>query len=504
MMKTNKYIIVLISTALFSLTGCTDWLEQEPMSQVTTAVYFKNAEQFQNAANKLADECYGFGRNFTSNESFSIFFDYGTDLIGRSSDEISGLNGAPTSESYYEKSYKALRNINNLLDQSKNYTGTENIDQPVGQALFYRAFWHFFLLKRYGGITLATYAPETNSDMILAPRNSRYEVVQQILDDLDEAISRLKNTTKSSTGNNGQVTIEAANALKARVCLFEGTWEKYNGRGNADETNGDGIQSGAGTVIPDNYPSIESLLTMAKECSGKFVEGGEYGNEYAVWMPDEELSGYENQAAYYYFILEDAASNPYGLDKSSNDEAIFRLIFDYDKNKKSGQNLSHTAPVSGTRKLMDMFLCKDGLPVHKSKLFNGYKGLNTEFENRDSRMTALFKRVDYCYWGYAGSGKGNPSDYTTTPDLGNGGIGYIPKLSAYSANDIAYEGRKFVVSNYYILSYIIDVIYCYTERYCIFSINQLIDIYSVGKLLSFCPLVCIFALYDMVKGIYLL
>ena len=55
-MKTNKYIIVLISTALFSLTGCTDWLEQEPMSQVTTAVYFKNAEQFQNAANKLADE----------------------------------------------------------------------------------------------------------------------------------------------------------------------------------------------------------------------------------------------------------------------------------------------------------------------------------------------------------------------------------------------------------------------------------------------------------------
>lgn len=77
---------------------------------------------------------------------------------------------------------------------------------------------------------------------------------------------------------------------------------KYNGRGNADETNGDGIQSGAGTVIPDNYPSIESLLTMAKECSGKFVEGGEYGNEYAVWMPDEELSGYENQAAYYYFI----------------------------------------------------------------------------------------------------------------------------------------------------------------------------------------------------------
>lgn len=160
-MKTNKYMIALASAALLSLTGCTDWLDQEPMSQVTTAVYFKNAEQFQNAANKLADECYGFGRNFNSNESFNVFFDFGTDLLGKNSDEISGLNGAPTSEKYYENSYKALRNINNLLDQSKIYTGTENIDQPVGQALFYRAFWHFFLLKRYGGITLATYAPET-------------------------------------------------------------------------------------------------------------------------------------------------------------------------------------------------------------------------------------------------------------------------------------------------------------------------------------------------------
>ena len=158
-------------------------------------------------------------------------------------------------------------------------------------------------------------------------------VVQQILDDLDEAISRLKNTTKSSTGNNGQVTIEAANALKARVCLFEGTWEKYNGRGNADETNGDGIQSGAGTVIPDNYPSIESLLTMAKECSGKFVEGGEYGNEYAVWMLMKNCLVMKIKLPIIILFLEDAASNPYGLDKSSNDEAIFRLIFDYDKNK---------------------------------------------------------------------------------------------------------------------------------------------------------------------------
>ncbi len=441
-MKTNKYIFAFTSAAFLSLTSCTDWLDQEPMSQVTTAVYFKNAEEFQNAANKLADECYGFGRNFTSNESFSVFFDYGTDLIGKTNNEVSGLTGAPSAEAYYEKPYKALRNINNLLDQSETYTGTENIDKPVGQALFYRAFWYHFLLKRYGGVPLVTSAPETSSEIVFGPRSSRYEVVQQMLDDLDEAIRRLSGTTKSSTGNNGEVTVEAATALKARICLFEGTWEKYNGRGTADETNGDGTQSGAGTVMPENYPSETELLTMARDCAAKFVEGGEYASEYALWNP-LDVAGYENLSPYYYFILEDGASNPYGLDKSSNDEAIFRLVFDYDLNKRSGQNLSHTGPVSGTRKLMDMYLCTDGLPINKSPLFNGYESMNSEFENRDVRMTALFKQIDHYYWGYSGSGLGNPADYSTTPEVGNGGISFVPKLTSYSADDIAYSGRKF-------------------------------------------------------------
>ena len=439
-MKINKYIWAFVSVASLLSTGCTDWLDQEPMSQVTTAVYFRNAEDFQNAANKLADECYGFGRNFNSNESFEVFFDYGTDLIGKTSNEVSGLTGAPTSEAYYEKPYKALRNINNLLDQSKAYTGTENIDKPVGQALFYRAFWYYFLLKRYGGVPLVTSAPETNDAIVFGPRSSRYEVVKQMLDDLDEAIEKLAGTTKSSTVNNGEVTVEAATALKARICLFEGTWEKYNGRGSADVTNGDGETFGAGTSMPENYPSETELLTMARDCSAKFVEGGEYASEYSLWQP-ADVHNYENLSYFYYFILEDGASNPYGLDKSSNDEAIFRVVFDYDLNKKDGQNLTHTAPVSGTRKLMDMYLCTDGLPINVSPLFQGYEDFNAEFENRDLRMKAIFKQTNVHYWGYGG-GNGEPADYTTTPDLG-GGLAYIPRLTTYSANDIAYNGRKF-------------------------------------------------------------
>lgn len=446
---THRNILIILSAASLLLAGCTGWLEQEPMSNVTTAIYYKNAEQFKNAANKIAGDCYGWARTFSSNESLSAFFDMGSDLSAHQNDVLSGINGAPDSEVYYKTPYQKLHTINDLLEQAANYEGSENIDSSVGQAYFYRAFWHFFLLKRYGGVTLSTHSLTTQSEEVFSARNSRYEVVASILEDLDKAIKLLgdSGTTKAGTSNNGEATIEAAVALKARVCLFEGTWEKYNGRGTADVTNGDGEKFGAGVAMPDGYPSANELITMARDCSAKFVTGGEYASEYSIWMPENKtgLSSYDDQENYYFFIIEDSSSNPYGLDKSSNDEAIFRTVFDYNNNFRGGQNLSHTCPGSASRKLMDMFLCTDGLPINISPEFKGYKGVNSEFENRDARMTSLFKQYGHHYWSYGG-GSGYPTDYTTTPELGNGDVKYYPALTTYvasSANN-GYTGRKFV------------------------------------------------------------
>jgi hypothetical protein len=46
--------------------------------------------------------------------------------------------------------------------------------------------------------------------------------------------------------------------------------------------------------------------------------------------------------------------------------------------------------MSPSRALLDMFLCKDGLPAEKSSLFRGYTTTVDEFTNRDYRMTAYF------------------------------------------------------------------------------------------------------------------
>lgn len=435
-MKNRRYFIAA-SLLLLLLTGCTDWLEQEPMSNVTTGAYFKNASEFEAAANRLYDRNYGFAGTFTSNEMYALNFDYGTDLNPAQLAELSGTQGVQTSDTYYTKVYKELRTVNDLLAQAENYSGSENIDNSVGTAYFFRAWWHFFLLKRFGGITLALSAPNTNSDIVWGPRNSRYEVMASILEDLAQA-EKLVKATKESTNNNGSLTREAVAAFKARVCLFEGTWEKYNGRGAEDVTNGDGTSGGAGTTIPTGYPDINTLLTMAKDESAKFVAGGEYANKYSLWMECEEndLPVYQKQSSFYLFCLEGNESNPNGATKESNDEAIFRKCYDYALLSYGNMNLTHTGPCGATRKLMDMYLCSDGLPVHLSPLFRGYDGLNTEFENRDARMKALFKQVGQNYW-KSDKENGFPADWTVEP---YGGC-YVPSLLTYAV--VGYGGRKF-------------------------------------------------------------
>ncbi|MFV0537915.1 MAG: RagB/SusD family nutrient uptake outer membrane protein [Dysgonomonas sp.] len=444
-MKTKQYICLLISSVLLSTTSCSDWLDQEPLSNVTTSVYFTKASEFESAANYLYSQVQGY-----NSESSYELFDYGTDLSFLYDSELSGNDGASSSDKAYEKPYTNLRHVNNLLFQAENYKGTENIDVSVGIAYFFRAWWHFNLLQRFGGITLALEVPSTTSDIVWGPRNSRYEVIGSILSDLELAQKLLSNTTKTSTQNDGSVTIEAVCAFKARVCLFEGTWEKYNGRGESDVTNGNGNSTGGGIAMPQNYPSIEDLLKIAKTESAKFVQGGVYSDMYSIWMECENhpIDVYNKMSYYYLFALEEADSNPYGVTKASNNESVFRKCYDYSLQAYGGQNITHNEPCGASRKLIDMYLCTDGLPVHISPLFQGYNSFEDEFKNRDARMVSIFKQIGNSYWS-ASNEYGNVADYSKAPyedETNKGGI-YSPNLTSYSAGTFnghfGYAGRKF-------------------------------------------------------------
>lgn len=403
-MKAKKIILSLLVGGLF-FTSCEDkFLNLEPLDSQSEVTYFKNLTQFQNAANNLHFNIFAFqtnGGSASANNVYAINFDMGTDIVAAGNDAVSGINSAGTADVYWDQTYQWLRPVNILIAKAEQYPNQDEIAGPVGQAYFFRAWHHFFLLKRFGGVPLANKVPELNDNIVTGPRASRYEVVKLILDDLDVAIAKLAKTTVTTTGNDGHVTLEAAKAFKARVCLFAATWDKYVGT----KTDGDGTGSGAGSNKPAGYPSVNDMLTMAKNLSKDIIDGGKF----QLWDRIRELKDipssvknpemYLHRSYYYLFNLEGANSNPAGLDKSSNKEAIFRTVYDA-VNRKSNTNLTHSWPAGFTRKLADMYLCTDGLPIHLSPLFKGFTDMNAEIQNRDYRAEAVNVKVMDYFWGW--------------------------------------------------------------------------------------------------------
>ncbi len=436
-MKNNKNILkygLLVSLASVAVVSCQSFLDQEPQSQITEAIYFTEPQHFEYASNKFYD-AFDFSK-YTTDESSDLCANFGADEpVGR------GLVTIPSNDSQDGKvwvnCYSRLRNINILLTAAEKYSDKEEIAEYVGSASFFRAYEHFTLLQKYGGVPIADAVFDPSSAVVNGPRSSRYEVVSQILADLDVAIENLLDNSKVSSV--GKVSKQAAQAFKARVCLYEATWDKYVGT----STDGDASYSGAGSAKPADYPSVEAMLTEAKTLSQAVMESGEF----ELWdHSDDPVWGKHHLR--YLFMLEDALSNPFGLTKKDNKEYILQSIYDY-QYRTPNLNLSHSSVAPASRKLMDMYLCTDGLPVQYSKEFQGYEDIIDEYENRDYRLTSLQAIPGVKYWDnnkVAGRENSLVGGFDVDQaDMPNSLV-YVPQFTApyASKRNIGYKGLKWV------------------------------------------------------------
>jgi len=140
------------------------------------------------------------------------------------SDESDGggsyMYGQLTENSVDDWNYDYIRDINTLIDNiDQGSLSDANKKLLKGQALFFRAWRYFELVKRYGGVPLILH-PQAIDDDLLVPRNSTSECMQQIIADLDEAIADLPVIAANAGGNDGHVHKGTAMAVKGRVLLY--------------------------------------------------------------------------------------------------------------------------------------------------------------------------------------------------------------------------------------------------------------------------------------------
>ena len=421
----NKYISLAIGCVMgLGLSGCSDlFLDLDPQDQRTDVIYFQKASDFKDYSASFYSQLLGWRTPYGSYSIYN-YMDSSSDLSSNflaSSDLGRGTIVVPTNDDRWDKCYNYIRTVNILLKKAETYPGEQSeIAQYVSEAYFFRAYNYFMLLKMFGGVPIVKTVLDTDSPELMNPRASRYDVIDLILSDMGESIKNLPLEQNIPSSDKGRVSVMAAKAFKARVLLYEATWRKYNGT-STDFKGSEG---------PEKDQINEFLDEAITLCQDVIYNGG-----YQIWNYNSNTK-IPNQSSYFLFNLEDEGSNPAGLTKASNNEFILYGVYDYVL-RQGGTNLSHTvASMIPSRKLIDMFLCQDGLPIEYSEQFEGYHKTGDEYKNRDFRL------MNYTNQGVI------PEEGSVVLDRGLAGYNCS---KFYSHNYPAYRKEKEESANYPVL-----------------------------------------------------
>ena len=367
MMKKITYILGLFSMLTFQ--SC---LDMEPKTQLADTNYWQTPDHFK----LFATQFYGWTVDFKQLDD-SPHSDVRSDLrTGITLDVYSnGTNSIPSSDKTYTNNYNRIRQVNTLLQQAEGYAAPADIETSVGEAHFFRAYCYFDLLQVYGDVIITRTPLDIDSPEMQMARNSRDEVVDFILEDLEEAIRLLPEANEISSKDEGRLSSQAASAFLSRVALYEGTWQKFrNGGQNNDRSS--------------------ALLDIAATSAHDVIESGFF----ELFAP-EELG---TEAYKYLFILENDKSNPAGITKSGNKEYIFTRRHDPTL-ASIGFNITQGRlgnAVYGTRKMANMYLQSNGLPINPQTW--DYSKVDSEFKDRDNRMSNTLMIPGHTYWGTGG------------------------------------------------------------------------------------------------------
>ncbi|MEO7769087.1 MAG: RagB/SusD family nutrient uptake outer membrane protein, partial [Ferruginibacter sp.] len=354
------YTAVVISTIQL---GCNKNLDLTPLDRISDASFWKTPNDFMLAANKF----YLYQRTFTDVLQDNPHADTRSDYGGINAFSR-GTNTSTVTDNSYNTAYTRLREVNYLLSKAVTYPAPQDIKKYVAEAKFFRAYVYFDLLQLYGAVPLITKPLETTSPELNLPRTSRDSIVDFIISNLNEATPDLPIESQNLTTDKGRVTKGSAQAFLSRVALYEGTWQKFR-NGNAARFN--------------------ALLDMAVASSNAVITS----NEYALFAP----ATLGDSALKYFFILENQKSNPAGIQKSANKETIQANRYEQTA-RQVRFNIGQTGTPGFTRRLANIYLCNDGLPIDKSPLFQGYALMKTEFGNRDNRMRYTMRVAGGYYW----------------------------------------------------------------------------------------------------------
>lgn len=256
-----KYGFLGLVAAAALLAGCDDPLNPTPRQTIPQQDALDTPEEIRVATNAMYDafqDCDGsycrdlliFPDLYADNLRFT-----GTYVTDRevSARNVKADNGAIAG--IWGSAYDGINRANNIVAAVSAVDGVTAGEAAVidAEARFVRALNYFNLVKFFGGVPLVTDPEWEVSPSVNVPRNSEAEIWSFIESELTTAMANLP-LSDDGEQPTGRATREAAQALKARVHLYQREWQQaYNLSNDLIENGPFALEEDYGAVF--NYQS---------------------------------------------------------------------------------------------------------------------------------------------------------------------------------------------------------------------------------------------------------
>ncbi|KAA5544167.1 RagB/SusD family nutrient uptake outer membrane protein [Adhaeribacter rhizoryzae] len=237
MVMKNKYFIknsyrwlFLICTVLL---GCD--LEEVPVDTANKGAVFGSENGLQLYANSFYDWLPSANNihqadaisDYSARRNAPDFLRAGNVYTSRTTDNTSASGYDMVAlGSDWNWGWGTLRNINFFLENNKDPKIAPEVRKHYnGLARFFRAWFYFEKVKRYGEVPWINKPLDVADPQLYGSRDPRTLVMDSVLADINYAIANIRTVNESSRT---LITKDVALALKSRIALFEGTFRKYH------------------------------------------------------------------------------------------------------------------------------------------------------------------------------------------------------------------------------------------------------------------------------------
>lgn len=381
--------IFIIAIFSLSLMACDDYLKLSNPNKIESEFYFTDETSLEIYTN-------GFIRSFATNIKSFIDGDAHADTHSWDGQLAYFMDNysAADATNWGTSNWSALRSINYYLDNMRQANAsTEVLNHYEGVGRFFRAMFYISKVQTFGAVPwYETSIDSTDEEALYKGRDNREYVAQKILEDIEYACEHCLTSSKYMN-RASYIHKYVALTLKARFCLFEGTYRKYH---SVDPSTGKAWQS----------DESEMYLRKCVEACEAVMKSGKYR---LIDDPLKRSTQYRDM-----FTCEDGCSTYI---------AEFIWARDYDAEKMVTYSInnylvnSQHANYAFNRHFINTYLMRDGKPfTTKYSNYNDVEFIE-ECKDRDYRLAQTIRTPGF---------KRDKGSTSWAPDVTFSKTGYQP------------------------------------------------------------------------------